>query len=143
MPIQQSHNFKLTYSVPQEIIYKTLTDQMEICRFTQGQAISELKEGGKLMMYDNMIQGEYTSLDENKKIEMKWRMKDWAEGVFSDVKITFEDAGDHQTEVTVDQTEIPEYDTYNKFVHLDNLEQGWRQMIFKRIEQVFGYPLRK
>ena len=26
-----------------------------------------------------MITGEYISLEENKKIEMKWKMKDWVE----------------------------------------------------------------
>ena len=70
-------------------------------------------------------------------------MKDWAEGVFSIVQITLQDAGDNCCEVQVNQTEIPEYDSYNKFVHLENLENGWKGMIFKRIEQVFGYPLKK
>ena len=53
-------------------------------------------------MYGDMIQGEYTSLTENQNITMNWRMKDWAEGVFSKVKIDFVDAGDHCTEVSVD-----------------------------------------
>ena len=65
---------------------------------------------------------------------MKWRMKDWSENVYSIVKITLNDIGDACTEVSVNQTEIPEYDVYNKFVHLGNLEGGWRQMIFQRIE---------
>mgnify|MGYP002636440792 CR=1 FL=1 len=95
------------------------------------------------MMYDNMISGTYTSISENNELTMQWRMKDWAADVFSTVKITFVDDGGNNTEVKVEQSEIPEYDTYNKFVHLDNLEQGWKQMIFKRIEQVFGYPLKK
>ena len=143
MPNNQQHKFTITYSVPSQIIYKTLTDQMEICRFTQGQAVSELKEGGKLSMYDDMIQGEYISLAENQNITMNWRMKDWGEGVFSHVKMDFVDAGDNNTEINIEQTQIPEYDGYGKYVHLDNLEGGWKQMIFQRIEQVFGYPQKK
>ena len=95
------------------------------------------------MLYDGMITGEYISLKENEEIQQKWRMKDWSEGDFSNVHITLSDAGDSCTEVTIKQEEIPEYDTYQKFVHLGNLEGGWRQMIFQRMEQVFGYPIRK
>ena len=94
-------------------------------------------------MYDGMIQGEYQSVQENEKIVLKWRMKDWAEGCFCDVDITFADGGNQDCELTIKMTKIPEYDTYQKFVHLDNLEGGWRQMIFARIEQVFGYPMKK
>ena len=74
---------------------------------------------------------------------MQWRMKDWAEGCYCDVVLTFADGGNDDCELSLDFKQIPEYDTYNKFVHLDNLEGGWRQMILQRIEQVFGYPLKK
>ena len=61
----QSHKFSVIFSVPTHIIYKTLTDQMEICRFTQGQAVSQPQPGGELKMYDGMIQGIYKELAEN------------------------------------------------------------------------------
>jgi activator of HSP90 ATPase len=35
-----------------------------------------------------MISGEYVSLEENKKLVMKWKMRDWA--THSDVVITFD-----------------------------------------------------
>ena len=70
-------------------------------------------------------------------------MKDWPEGTFSEVTITFKDAGDDNTEIVVDQQAVPEYDHYNKAIHITGLEEGWRNMIFKRIEQVFGYPIKK
>ena len=92
------------------------------------------------MIYDGMITGTYVSVEENAKIVQKWRMKDWPNDVYSSVTMTFT-GSDDSTELTIDQTEIPEYDTYGKFVHLDNLENGWKQMIFQRIEQVFGYPI--
>ena len=37
-----------------------------------------------------MIDGTYIIVDENKRIEMKWRFKDWGE-VYSYVVITFEE----------------------------------------------------
>ena len=79
----QTLKFDVTYSVPCEVIYRTLTDQLEVCRFTQGQAVSETTVGGKLMMYDGMITGTYTKLEQNTLIEMTWRMKDWADECLS------------------------------------------------------------
>ena len=105
-----------------------------------------------------MIQAEFIDLKENEKIVMKWRMKDWkqkpgqnpkeldindSENEFSLVEIIITDQGNDECEVQVKQTDIPEYDTYMKFIHPDNLEGGWKQMIFLRIEQVFGYPIKK
>ena len=82
------------------------------------------------MMYDGMITGTYTEIAENEKIVMEWRMKDWQEGVHCEVTLKFSDAGNSSTDVQVQLEKVPEYDTYNKFVHLDNLEGGWRNMIF-------------
>ena len=78
------------------------------------------------MMYDGMIQGEYKELVQDQKITMKWRMKDWADEEYSEVELSFQDAGDNSCEINVKQENIPEYDRYQKFVHLDNLEGGWR-----------------
>ena len=140
MPKNQEIKFSMTYRVPTHIIYKTLTDQMETCRFTQGPSVVEPKPDGQYMIYDGMITGTFVSVEENAKIVQKWRMKDWPADVYSLVTMTFT-GSDDSTELTIDQVEIPEYDTYGKFVHLDNLENGWKQMIFQRIEQVFGYPI--
>ena len=116
---------------------------MELLRLTQGQAVSQPTVGGKYELYGGMIHGEYTKVEDNSSVTMKWRMKDWKDGVFSTVVISFTDLGDDSCEVAVEQTEIPEYDQYDKFVHLDNLEGGWRQMVFERMEQVFGYSIKK
>ena len=82
----------------------------------------------------------YKELVQDKKIHMTWRMKDWkfkegsadltsldaadAANAFSDVIIDFSEA-DHDDEmclIKLTQTNIPEYDRYDKFVHLENLE---------------------
>lgn len=57
-----STEIKVTYSVPAPIIYKTLTDQIQVCQFTRGLAISELRVGGKLEMFDGNIQGIYEEI---------------------------------------------------------------------------------
>ena len=43
----QETEIKVTYDCPPAVIYKALTDQMQLCQFTQSPCISELKVGGK------------------------------------------------------------------------------------------------
>ena len=62
-------------------------------QFTQNPAVSEARPGGKLMMFGGMIDGKYLSLDQNKKIEMKWRFKDWGEQ-YAHVTINFHEEDD-------------------------------------------------
>ena len=62
-------------------------------QFTQNPAVSEPRPGGKLMMFGGMIDGEYVKVETNKKLQMKWRFKDWGEQ-YADVNITFEDDED-------------------------------------------------
>lgn len=61
-------------------------------QFSQCPAVSELRPGGKLQMYNGTIEAEYVSLEENKSITMKWRFKDWEE--YSNVVINFEEDDD-------------------------------------------------
>ena len=44
-------------------------------------------------MFNGLIEGEYVSLEQNKKIEMKWKFKDWGEK-YADVTIDFEEDED-------------------------------------------------
>ena len=64
-----------------------------IMQFTQNPAVSEPRPGGKLMMYGGMIDGEYVNLEANKKIQLKWRFKDWGDQ-YADVNIDFEEDDD-------------------------------------------------
>ena len=74
----QNTSFTIEYNVPAEVMYRTLTDQMELCKMQQGPAVSEPRPEGRFKLYDGTITGMYVELEENKKIVMKWRMKDWA-----------------------------------------------------------------
>ena len=158
--MSQNVKFTVEYSVPVEIMFKTLTDQMALCQMTQGAAVSEPMAGGKYKLYDGMITGVYVDVVENQKIAMKWRMKDWAskdgmaqdsldldpndaDNCFCDLVLSFDKDASSDCTITVDLKKVPEYDRYQKYVHASTLEGGWRQMIFERINQVFGYPIKK
>ena len=57
-------------------------------KFTQGPAKSELQVNGEFEYYNGMISGQYLAIEENKKLEMNWKMKDWPS--FSHVLLTLD-----------------------------------------------------
>ena len=91
-------------------------------------------------MFDGMIQGEFVLLEENKRIDMKWKFREWA--TFADLKVTFENAGTDACEIVLDFTNIPDVDSFGSGVNLEKLNDGWQQNIFRNIRVIFGYPLR-
>ena len=58
-------------------------------QFTQNPAVVEPRIGGKYSIYNGIIEGEFLEIEQDKRIVMKWRFKDWGEN-FSNVVITFE-----------------------------------------------------
>ena len=70
---------------------------------------------------------------------MKWQMQSWEKP--ATCVVTFE--GTDSVEIVMKMTDIPENDKFSARIHVDSITQGWQEMIFKRIHQVFGYPLRR
>jgi activator of HSP90 ATPase len=83
------------------------------------------------MLFGGTIVGEYISLEEAKRIEMKWKFKEWPE--YGNCVITFTSMGNAITDVVVKITGIPEHDSHGNFIHLDTIVNGWKSNIFKRI----------
>ena len=135
----QETEVKVIFSVPAPIIYKSMTDQLQVCQFTRCLAVSELREGGKLEMFDGSIQGIYQKLVEDTQIVMKWRFKEWEE--YADVTVDFVSFND-SCEINVKYTNIPSHDSYGNSINVETIQNGWKQNIFKMIHAVFGYPLR-
>ena len=129
----------VAFSVPAPIIYKSMTDQVQICQFTRCLALSELQVGGKLEMFDGSIQAVYEEIVENERLKMKWKFKEWPD--YGDCVVTFHPFND-SCEVKVAITGIPSHDNHGQYIHIENIQNGWRQNIFKMIHMVFGYPLR-
>ena len=73
----KSAQISVIFDVPAHIMYKLFVDQSSICGYTRCASICDPRPGGKLVMFDGMIEGEYASLEENKSIEMKWKFKEW------------------------------------------------------------------
>ena len=91
-------------------------------------------------MFDGSIQGIYEEIEEDRSIKMKWKFKEWEQ--HADVLITYESLGD-SCEVKVSYTNIPSHDSFGNHIHVETIQNGWKQNIFKMIHMVFGYPLRE
>ena len=137
--MSQEVSFKAIFGVPANIIYKTMTEQIQICQFTRCLAVSEMQVGGKLEMFDGSIQGIYEEIQEDKKLRMKWKFKEWSE--HADCVIDFVSFND-SCEIQVAFTNIPSHDSHGSHIHVENIQNGWRNNIFKMIYNIFGYPLR-
>mmetsp|Transcript_45121 Transcript_45121/g.59825 ORF Transcript_45121/g.59825 Transcript_45121/m.59825 type:complete len:119 (+) Transcript_45121:77-433(+) len=116
-----------------------MTEQIQICQFTRCLAVSELRVGGKLEMFDGSIQAIYEEIVDDKKIRMKWKFKEWED--YADCVVDFVSFND-SCEVNVTITNIPSHDSFGSHIHIENIQRGWRENIFKMIYGIFGYPLR-
>lgn len=75
----------------------------------------------------------------NKKMELKWRRREWEEGVYSIVTIQFVEIEHAVTELHLTQQGIPKHDRYNNGGIVESIERGWIEMVFRRISLILGY----
>ena len=106
---------------------------MLICQFTRNLALSEPYPGGRFELYDGTVVGEYISLLENEKIQMKWKFKNWPNYAY--LIITFSNFDDSST-VTVDYLDLP----VEQRVAFQNF---WIDEIFKKMQPVFGHQIKE
>jgi len=114
-----------------EEIYNVFTELEFIRAFTRGPATVDAVKGGKFVMFDGNVTGEFTELDRPNEIRQKWRFRSWPEGHYSEVVIKFAEQDDH-TNLTVTQSGIPASD-------FERTENGWRNFYFRSIKNTFGF----
>ena len=90
-------------------------------------------------MFDGNITGETVEYEPGVKIVQRWRFRNWAEGHHSVVTITCREPEPGNTFVDLVQTEVPEADGFGNESVMDTTEIGWKEQIFDRIRQAFGY----
>jgi activator of HSP90 ATPase len=131
--------FNVKYRVPVRIIYETLTNPIEITKFTQCVAKFENNKGGEFNYYDGFITGINEELELNKKIVQKWKFNNWKD--FGELTLTFKEKDGNECLVIVLLKGIPERDSYGQTVDLPVLEKGFRSQIFQKISDWLGYPM--
>ena len=70
---------------------------------------------------------------------MKWRRREWEEGVYSIATLSFTQIDTAITEIHLQQANVPKYDKYNNVGVIDSVRQGWIDMVFRRISMILGY----
>ena len=92
---------------------------------------TEEEEGSVLDFPEEYVPGE--------KIEQKWRFSSWPDGHHSIVTLTFREPEPGNCFVDLVQTNVPECDKFGNETVMDTTENGWKNLIFARIRQVFGF----
>lgn len=122
-------------------MYEILMDENRWKGFTQSNAKISKNVGGEFSIFDGSVTGTNVELQEGKLIVQKWRFGSWPDGVFSTVKLTFEEPEPGVTIVKLVQTDVPEEDRYGNETVVENTERGWRDLIFHKIRAIFGFGL--
>ncbi|KAG6511323.1 hypothetical protein ZIOFF_029383 [Zingiber officinale] len=122
-------------------IYEILMDENRWKGFAQSNARISKEVGGQFSLFDGSITGVNEELQESKLIVQKWRFGSWPDGLYSTVRLTFEEPEQGVTIVKLTQTDIPEEDKYGNATVVENTERGWRDLIFHKIRGVFGFGM--
>lgn len=133
--------FKIKYRVPAYIIYKAITSEEEIFKYTQVKSKFENKVGGEFDLYNGNITGKNLELVENKKIVQTWQLNNWPKA--AELTLIFKEAKGNECAVLISMRNIPERDNFKNTIQLDNVEQGLRGQIFNNISNWLGYPQNK
>ncbi|KAG1334226.1 activator of 90 kDa heat shock protein ATPase [Cocos nucifera] len=122
-------------------LYEILMDGNRWKGFTQSNARISKEVGGQFSVFDGSITGVNEELQDGKLIVQKWRFASWAEGIYSTVRLIFDEPEPGVTIVKLRQTDVPEEDKYGNATVVENTERGWRELIFRKIRAIFGFGI--
>lgn len=122
--------FKKTYSIHSEVedVFAALTNPVTIELWSGYPAIMDTEKGKEFSLWDGDIQGMILDIDENKRIVQEWYFGEQEEKSIATI-ILIRDFG--KTQVTVEQTNIPDDD-------FANISEGWTEYIMGAIEKFFN-----
>jgi activator of HSP90 ATPase len=118
-----------------EELYQTFTDPQRIAAFTR--APPKVFEGphveGKFELFGGNVSGEYTKLERPKHIVQKWRLKQWPEGHYSTLGITFDQNNvDNVTNMRVEWKGVP-------VGQEEVTKRNWSEYYVRSIKTTFGF----
>ena len=118
-------------------VCEALLDPQRVAHFTRTKCTGQ-KGLGKFSLFDGGVDGETIAFEDGKSITQKWRFKSWGDN-FSTVKMTFSEPEPGNTILLLEQTDVPESDEYGNENVMEVTENGWKNLIFSRIRNAFGY----
>lgn len=122
-----------------ELMFQALTDKTMLSKYTQTECRSEPKTGGRYQHFGGNIYGKYLEVEENKKLVMSWRNKDWTKGYYSKVTITLEATSPSVVVLTLTHEGIPDTDSFGNSNQKETVEKGWENFFWERIQKMVGY----
>ena len=120
-------------------ICEALTDAGRVMHFSRSPASVRPEPGSNFSMFDGNITGTILEYEPGVKLVQTWRFRNWAEGHHSVVTITFREPEPGNCFVDLKQDDVPETDGFGNESVMDTTEIGWKEQIFDRIRQAFGY----
>ncbi|KAI9678845.1 MAG: hypothetical protein M1817_005905 [Caeruleum heppii] len=73
-------------------LYQTFTDPQRLAAFTRAapRLFEGAKKGGRFELFGGNVTGDFIELEEPKKLVQRWRLKQWPEGHYSTLQVTFD-----------------------------------------------------
>ncbi|KAH3663591.1 hypothetical protein OGAPHI_004992 [Ogataea philodendri] len=101
-----SLDFSTSFNTSAEQLYLTLLVPERVAAWTRSPPLIEPKVGSEFQLFGGNIQGKILELEENKRIKMLWRLRDWKEGHYTELELKF-NQGQSETQMAVSFKGVP------------------------------------
>ncbi|VDM44841.1 unnamed protein product [Toxocara canis] len=125
--ISLSENFK----IQPDRLWEVLTEPELVKKWSGGNTQIDLRVGGEFSMFNSMVTGSFLRIEQNKELDMKWRLKSYPSGHYANMRFILEDEGD-STKIRVEATGVPRGQR-------DDTENGIRRYYLQSISRTFGF----
>ncbi|VDK33417.1 unnamed protein product [Gongylonema pulchrum] len=123
-----------SFKVHPDQLWEVLTDAAMVKKWTNGNVKIDLKPQGAFELYGGMVTGVFDEIEPNKKLVMKWRLKSYPSGHFSNVLFTLKDEKD-STRLEIEAKDVP-------VLQYDDTENGFQRFYIQNIMKTFGFGAR-
>ncbi|NWY29233.1 AHSA2 ATPase, partial [Pheucticus melanocephalus] len=113
------------FNSPADELYSIFTKKELVQKFSKCPAVIEAEKGGKLLMFEGCVSGEYTELVPSQRLVLKWRCRSWPEEHYATVALTFQDLA-AQSELELECKGVP-------VSHEESTRQCWKKQYFEEI----------
>ncbi|KAI8916334.1 activator of Hsp90 ATPase [Gorgonomyces haynaldii] len=124
-------NQKVEFVCSAQDLFQALLDSGRVRVWSRAPADISAKANTKFVLFGGNVTGTIVEVQENKRIQMTWRLKTWPADHHSNVTIDLIQ-GDESTELKLVQKDVPIGDK-------DTTEKNWRNYYWNSIKQAFGY----
>ncbi|XP_060947420.1 activator of 90 kDa heat shock protein ATPase homolog 1-like [Limanda limanda] len=129
--LTSNFNLNETFQTSPDELYRTFINQEFVQVFTRSAAVVDGRHGGRFLLLDGSVSGEFTKLVPDQRIEMRWRFRTWPSEHYASVRLQLDERG-HETRLRMQCRGVPAGEE-------DSTREGWARFYFQAIKQTFGY----